>query len=204
MNSWILALKAAPFPFDAHGKQVKAGIILRSIIDEVRTKKPELFKGITVSVGPKMSVMLAYIRESSLTRIFDLAESIQAEAETRLDQERYHWGIAGVVTRGAMTKLDIFGTSWNFEGRPAIAAARILAKLKPGVLAVEEEAWSSTILPVLGDLQVVPGKRDGEEFSVRIHSGIKFPATFEPAAAKPRSEERRVGKECRSRWSPYH
>ena len=24
------------------------------------------------------------------------------------------------------------------------------------------------------------------------------------AAAKARSEERRVGKECRSRWSPYH
>src|SRR5256885_7037925 len=24
------------------------------------------------------------------------------------------------------------------------------------------------------------------------------------AAALPRSEERRVGKECRSRWSPYH
>ena len=23
-------------------------------------------------------------------------------------------------------------------------------------------------------------------------------------AADPRSEERRVGKECRSRWSPYH
>src|SRR3712207_9128457 len=25
-----------------------------------------------------------------------------------------------------------------------------------------------------------------------------------PAAIAPRSEERRVGKECRSRWSPYH
>src|SRR2546426_318753 len=25
-----------------------------------------------------------------------------------------------------------------------------------------------------------------------------------PAAAAVRSEERRVGKECRSRWSPYH
>ena len=24
------------------------------------------------------------------------------------------------------------------------------------------------------------------------------------AMAPPRSEERRVGKECRSRWSPYH
>src|SRR2546429_9033173 len=29
--------------------------------------------------------------------------------------------------------------------------------------------------------------------------------TLEPAKlAKMRSEERRVGKECRSRWSPYH
>ena len=25
-----------------------------------------------------------------------------------------------------------------------------------------------------------------------------------PEGADPRSEERRVGKECRSRWSPYH
>ena len=25
-----------------------------------------------------------------------------------------------------------------------------------------------------------------------------------PAAIRRRSEERRVGKECRSRWSPYH
>ena len=29
--------------------------------------------------------------------------------------------------------------------------------------------------------------------------------TFKPEkGAKLRSEERRVGKECRSRWSPYH
>src|SRR2546430_12727398 len=26
----------------------------------------------------------------------------------------------------------------------------------------------------------------------------------DPAERGPRSEERRVGKECRSRWSPYH
>src|SRR2546426_9320877 len=25
-----------------------------------------------------------------------------------------------------------------------------------------------------------------------------------PGSVEPRSEERRVGKECRSRWSPYH
>ena len=27
---------------------------------------------------------------------------------------------------------------------------------------------------------------------------------FEGVSADERSEERRVGKECRSRWSPYH
>src|SRR5216683_569005 len=29
-------------------------------------------------------------------------------------------------------------------------------------------------------------------------------AGLSPARKRPRSEERRVGKECRSRWSPYH
>ena len=42
-----------------------------------------------------------------------------------------------------------------------------------------------------------------------IHSGNRYiktyPATAENAAwGDARSEERRVGKECRSRWSPYH
>src|SRR3712207_7091409 len=30
------------------------------------------------------------------------------------------------------------------------------------------------------------------------------PAVQHPRKNDPRSEERRVGKECRSRWSPYH
>src|SRR5260370_42593513 len=30
------------------------------------------------------------------------------------------------------------------------------------------------------------------------------PARLEESTARLRSEERRVGKECRSRWSPYH
>ena len=34
---------------------------------------------------------------------------------------------------------------------------------------------------------------------LRSNSGILFPIVF-----LARSEERRVGKECRSRWSPYH
>ena len=33
---------------------------------------------------------------------------------------------------------------------------------------------------------------------------ICFTVSCESIAMMPRSEERRVGKECRSRWSPYH
>ena len=35
-----------------------------------------------------------------------------------------------------------------------------------------------------------------------LASGVKDRVFF--ATNKSRSEERRVGKECRSRWSPYH
>src|SRR5258705_152321 len=34
--------------------------------------------------------------------------------------------------------------------------------------------------------------------------GLKMRKFPKPEIAKRRSEERRVGKECRSRWSPYH
>ena len=35
-------------------------------------------------------------------------------------------------------------------------------------------------------------------------AGGMFIGTFVGIFLVPRSEERRVGKECRSRWSPYH
>src|ERR1041385_8106008 len=37
-----------------------------------------------------------------------------------------------------------------------------------------------------------------------IQDATKFPDLVHAAKPEPRSEERRVGKECRSRWSPYH
>src|SRR2546422_10859046 len=36
------------------------------------------------------------------------------------------------------------------------------------------------------------------------HIGLKAGLPIEVPAVTVRSEERRVGKECRSRWSPYH
>ena len=38
----------------------------------------------------------------------------------------------------------------------------------------------------------------------REHPDHPQNAWLQPRRLRPRSEERRVGKECRSRWSPYH
>ena len=37
-----------------------------------------------------------------------------------------------------------------------------------------------------------------------MYGAVAFYNACKKEGIKPRSEERRVGKECRSRWSPYH
>src|SRR5690348_17917543 len=62
--------------------------------------------------------------------------------------------------------------------------------------------WSSDVCfpisPGLSD----PDSYDPETLGPEInHADV---IVFLLSAVQPRSEERRVGKECRSRWSPYH
>ena len=81
------------------------------------------------------------------------------------------------------------------------------------------EIWLVENSPLDGEDPVEPDGLDLEEIEIREIKAIKemvttlLPApepgddpyplvTVEPYTA--RSEERRVGKECRSRWSPYH
>ena len=49
--------------------------------------------------------------------------------------------------------------------------------------------------------------RDGQTTIDLLYAaaGVELVALFSPEhGIRGRSEERRVGKECRSRWSPYH
>ena len=43
-----------------------------------------------------------------------------------------------------------------------------------------------------------------KDANAQIENGNKAAGTRARKASLDRSEERRVGKECRSRWSPYH
>ena len=56
--------------------------------------------------------------------------------------------------------------------------------------------WHSLV-----DLSIIGlDMEDGDDAGVTVGGGEEDPRPLETA----RSEERRVGKECRSRWSPYH
>ena len=46
--------------------------------------------------------------------------------------------------------------------------------------------------------------RSGDNSDLSFHSGFCNSLANAKAPTYLRSEERRVGKECRSRWSPYH
>src|SRR3989454_4984704 len=48
------------------------------------------------------------------------------------------------------------------------------------------------------------GKREGKLAELATAFEADFRAALDDDLNAPRSEERRVGKECRSRWSPYH
>ena len=61
------------------------------------------------------------------------------------------------------------------------------------------------------DSKVIYGKSYGKIYLCRncmayvgVHKGTDKPLGRLANAELRRSEERRVGKECRSRWSPYH
>src|SRR3712207_7512653 len=76
--------------------------------------------------------------------------------------------------------------------------------------------WSSDVCS--SDLPNAPVAQAAREETARLHAGdpenLRLWRTFMPACTEEinriyrrldiRSEERRVGKECRSRWSPYH
>ena len=60
----------------------------------------------------------------------------------------------------------------------------------------------NVVVPTEKKIKIKGGKRVEEE--EKIYPGYVLVEMIVDDASWYRSEERRVGKECRSRWSPYH
>src|SRR3712207_9542658 len=103
---------------------------------------------------------------------------------------------------------------WDARGRQAWLAAltaefRVLA---PHRLVCDDSGWAHVVTDLndYHEYYAVPERiarfRQRLDF-IEAHPGDNFSHGYPPAGEPmlvSRSEERRVGKECRSRWSPYH
>ena len=88
------------------------------------------------------------------------------------------------------------------EGEPApVAAIRGTRQVFFAVVAT-----TVVLLSVFAPLLFLPGYvgRLFVELAAAIAAAVAFSAFLALTLSPMRSEERRVGKECRSRWSPYH
>ena len=61
-----------------------------------------------------------------------------------------------------------------------------------------------TFILLLGAMLSLQGQAQDKQIPFQNTIKVEAGDSHADIIAKARSEERRVGKECRSRWSPYH
>src|SRR2546430_15145997 len=92
----------------------------------------------------------------------------------------------GIADGGSFSSGDQTAKSWNIAlSETHTFSPRLVNEARIGVNRIE----TTRVQPFSNDLSNIPG-----QFGIQ---GV-------PQVPSNRSEERRVGKECRSRWSPYH
>src|SRR3712207_9040450 len=103
-------------------------------------------------------------------------------------------GIRDIGVTGVQTcALPIWFLDTDLDGRANVTTGQVYSD----VIAKERRG------EYLGDtVQVIPHITN--EIKARIMAGGEGPGRVDVVITEIRSEERRVGKECRSRWSPYH
>ena len=127
-----------------------------------------------------------------------------AGEETKVYTWLYHredsmklFGFATVNERAVF--LDLM----KVEGVGAKAAVRILSSISASELAAVLDFED------MARLEKIPGvgKKTAQKMMLTLKGKLNLEessADTKNRARRSRSEERRVGKECRSRWSPYH
>src|SRR5438874_10791569 len=84
------------------------------------------------------------------------------------------------------------------------AATKSVAHLTPEQVAMDEDYWAVIENSFSVTRGIINLNNGGVSPSPRLVTEALVRYIWQQEDATARSEERRVGKECRSRWSPYH
>src|SRR2546426_12782080 len=105
-----------------------------------------------------------------------------------------HGGGVGVVVDGCPSQLELKEADIQVD----------LDRRRPGQSKIVTPRKEPDTVQILSG--TFEGKTLGTPISMWVKNQDFRPEAYAEMETKfrPRSEERRVGKECRSRWSPYH
>src|SRR2546427_6044181 len=122
----------------------------------------------------------------------------------------YGWTLFAVIHTGTLAALAVGYARYFGLFVPALGTGHVLASVPLFGHTLPISAGQLNAVAVIVVLSIVNyfGVKEGSLFQgivtlVKIASFAGF-MILGVAIGKGRSEERRVGKECRSRWSPYH
>src|SRR5256886_16756487 len=99
--------------------------------------------------------------------------------------------------------LDVETQTVQRQQRPPPESSRVLLSGGPRLREPRDFGLRARAVELDGEAYFVVRHNPRRRFLVRTRQGVTedLGTSFDVRA---RSEERRVGKECRSRWSPYH
>src|SRR3712207_1479867 len=179
---------------------------VKVLVEMVRRSHPAVVDELTpalLTLGEVQRVLHALLGEGvsirDLVRIFE-ALSVRAKASTDLDGlvEAARAALGSAISQPYVTpdeRLHVFTLEPGFEQRLLEAVRQ---SDQGQVLAIDAGAIDALVSGCSGLLE--EAERSG------LSPVLVCSPQVRPALARlmRRSEERRVGKECRSRWSPYH
>src|SRR5256886_6124963 len=156
------------------------------VLEKFRVMKEAGFEGVEPMGGMNREEVLTALKETGL------------QAASVCDH--IHWVKPLSAPDEGTRKSGLDGLLLSLQDARAYGAASVLlvpAIARAGVSS--DQCWERSIVEIKKAIPVA--KELGVKISIE-NVGNNFITTPEQAMA--RSEERRVGKECRSRWSPYH
>ena len=124
------------------------------------------------------------------------------KSQPRRSMDKLHWYClqnGKVIGTTNATVSDEYTRSINVSGWITNLAAPLITEQGQRLIK-ESPSIVTTIYTNVGDLDVASSYPNG----IITYNISKETTSKEVLEVQLRSEERRVGKECRSRWSPYH